>query len=478
MKIQANEPWAHDKMDRQGVAKFLTHYLDNDDTIKVLNINAPWGTGKTFFLENWKRSEQQNLRACVYFNAWETDFSGDAFVSMVASIRDQLAEVIGTPQKTEDILKKFTAKAAQTLIAATPAITKGIVKKLTSIDVDLVSSLIDQEGLADAAEKAVEKLIESNKEALNTVHEFKIVFRRLLNLAAATCAAGEDLKPVYIFIDELDRCRPTFAIELLERIKHLFGVDQCKFIIATDTNQLGEAIRAVYGVGFDSEKYLRRFFDREFTLKTGDYVGWIKANCEKYSSESFFSLGMVKQLPKNSHSLRIRNGDREVPPRKDAELTENNELDESQLVILALAKTFKPSLRDLLKIIRHIDAIHSNIPGQGFHFFWAAYLAFLKIESPLLYSRALDRNGDIDTSEIEKNFTPRSFYFYQTNITVHDLFKSYLILYKGTSQDANDQLMRTDRKLQHQTNIAMDFSNDHARMSLYPKLVDLAHSIE
>lgn len=157
MSTQANEPWAMDKMDRRGVAKFLTQYLDNDETIKVLNINAPWGTGKTFFLKNWKAFEQENMRACVYFNAWETDFSGDAFVSMVASIRDQLAEVIGTPQKTEDILKKFTAKAAQTLIAVTPAITKGIVKKLTSIDVDLVSSLIDQEGLADAAEKAVEK---------------------------------------------------------------------------------------------------------------------------------------------------------------------------------------------------------------------------------------------------------------------------------------------------------------------------------
>lgn len=478
MSTEANEPWALDKMDRRGVAKFLTQYLDSDDTIKVLNINAPWGTGKTFFLENWKAFEQKNMRACVYFNAWETDFSGDAFISMVASIRDQLADVIGTPQKTEDILKKFTAKAAQTLIAATPAITKGVVKKLTSIDIDVVSSFIDQEGLTDAAEKAVGKLIESNKETLNTVHEFKIVFSRLLTLAAATCAAGEDLKPVYIYIDELDRCRPTFAIELLERIKHLFGVDQCKFIIATDTNQLGEAIRAVYGAGFNSEKYLRRFFDREFTLSAGNYDNWVKANCNGYDSSSMFELKMIKTLPSGNRMPILRHGEHLIPPRNDVEFIRNGDLNEPQLVIIALAKTFNSSLRDLSKINCHIKAIQANIEGPGFHFFWAAYLVFLKVEAPTLYGKLMGQSLASDTAELDSKFPPRSFHFYQNNLTVHELFFSYLRLYKSDPEEVINTLKENEHLPKYFMSATVDFANDHRKMSLYPKLVDLAHSIE
>jgi hypothetical protein len=478
MSTEANEPWALDKMARRGVANFLTQYLDNDDTIKVLNINAPWGTGKSFFLENWKLAEQKNLRACIYFNAWDTDFSGDAFVSLVASIRDQLEDVIGTPQQTENILKKFTTKAAQTLIAATPAITKGIVKKLTSVDVDVVSSIIDQEGMADAAEKAIEKLIESNKETLNTVHEFKDVFSRLLKLAAATRAQGEELKPVYIFIDELDRCRPTFAIELLERIKHLFGVDLCRFIIATDTGQLSEAIRAVYGNGFDSVRYLGRFFDREYTLNIGDYSNWILANCGRYESPNIASMSMALRQRRTNTKWHDGPTGSDVQPSSNTEFAVTEHMSETQVIILALAKTFNPSLRDLLKITHHIDAIQSNIKSTNFYFFWAAYLAFLKIQAPTLYAKTLNRNEQTDISEITSQYTPRSFYFYKINLTVHEIFFTYLSLYKGSSHDAYQRLRMTDGMLQYETNAAMEFSEHHEIMSLYPTLVDLAYSIE
>jgi len=58
---------------------------------------------------------------------------------------------------------------------------------------------------------------------------------------------------MFILIDELDRCRPTYAIELLENIKHLFDIEGLYFIIATDSTQLSYSINAVYGNKFASE---------------------------------------------------------------------------------------------------------------------------------------------------------------------------------------------------------------------------------
>ena len=66
--------------------------------------------------------------------------------------------------------------------------------------------------------------------------------------------------PLFILIDELDRCRPNYAIELLENIKHIFDIPGIVFIVATDSKQLSHSINAVYGSKFASEKYLKRFF--------------------------------------------------------------------------------------------------------------------------------------------------------------------------------------------------------------------------
>ena len=68
------------------------------------------------------------------------------------------------------------------------------------------------------------------------------------------------------FIDELDRCRPNFAIELLEVIKHLFYIDNFIFIISIDKDQLSYSIANIYGHNMDTEGYLRRFFDLDYTL--------------------------------------------------------------------------------------------------------------------------------------------------------------------------------------------------------------------
>ncbi|WP_110947757.1 KAP family P-loop NTPase fold protein [Pseudomonas bohemica] len=328
--------WASDQMQRGPVALFLSNYLDSHSKIKVLNINAPWGAGKTFFLNNWMLQEKTH-RACVYFNAWENDFTGDSFVSLVSAIRDQLQDIIGLPVKADGIVQEFTQKAAKAMVAATPALAKGVLKKLTGTDLDVLKELIDEDALGDAAEKAVETMITSSRDALNAVNDFKKVFHELLVAAADKAQSGETKCPVYIFIDELDRCRPTFSIELLERLKHLFDAPNCKFIIATDSQQLGEAIKAVYGNGFDSRRYLKRFFDSEFTLDNADYAAWIKANFALLPDPAPMEMGHSIEDPLASRTYSYGSGRERVAADKDTVLTGPHRLDADQVIFLALA---------------------------------------------------------------------------------------------------------------------------------------------
>ena len=69
-------------------------------------------------------------------------------------------------------------------------------------------------------------------------------------------------KPVVFIIDELDRCRPNYAVEVLEQIKHLFSVPKIVFVLSIDKEQLGHAVRGVYGSEkLNADEYLRRFID-------------------------------------------------------------------------------------------------------------------------------------------------------------------------------------------------------------------------
>ena len=69
-----------------------------------------------------------------------------------------------------------------------------------------------------------------------------------------------------IFIDELDRCNPAFAIKLLERIKHYFNNSRITFVFSVNVAELQHAVRNHYGSDFDASRYLDRFFDLRIDL--------------------------------------------------------------------------------------------------------------------------------------------------------------------------------------------------------------------
>jgi len=81
---------------------------------------------------------------------------------------------------------------------------------------------------------------------------------------------GHGQKPIVVLVDELDRCRPDYAIELLERIKHLFSVNGYVFVFALARDQLEKSVGHRYGEKFDASGYLERFFDFRFGLPDPD----------------------------------------------------------------------------------------------------------------------------------------------------------------------------------------------------------------
>ena len=102
-------------------------------------------------------------------------------------------------------------------------------------------------------------------------------------------AKSQTNKHIVIFVDELDRCRPDYAVKVLERIKHLFEVPSVVFVLATNREQLCHSVKGLYGASFDAGTYLRRFIEFDFTIKQPDTGSFIHARLSVLGVEQ--SLG-------------------------------------------------------------------------------------------------------------------------------------------------------------------------------------------
>ena len=138
----------------------------------------------------------------------------------------------------------------------------------------------------EAVETATEERLDKYQKAQDVIEEFK---EKLEDMARAhtdrTIQVDTGIHyPLVVMIDELDRCRPSYAVELLETAKHLFDVDQIVFVLAVNRKQLAHTVRALYGNKFEAEAYLHRFIDLDVHLP--------EPNMERFIDDLFVSMGL------------------------------------------------------------------------------------------------------------------------------------------------------------------------------------------
>ena len=250
--IDKNDIFKDDLVGREETVVNLSKMILSHNDSFVLNINGKWGSGKTNFVKYWQAYlEEKHKLKSIYFSAWEDDFSKEPFISILGEINAYLKDL----NPSDEIEDKFTnvKKIASKIIRKSfPTAVKGLTAGIIDIEKDF------EKIISSIAENSALELIENYSKHKNEIVEFKRI------LSEIVIELNNNL-PLIIFIDELDRCRPTYAIELLERIKHVFGIEKVIFVLSTDKVQLSQSIKSLYG-DIDTENYLRRFIDLEFNL--------------------------------------------------------------------------------------------------------------------------------------------------------------------------------------------------------------------
>ncbi len=283
--ITENEPFKNDLLDRKESVEVLTHLIESIEGPCVLAVDAAWGTGKTTFLAMWAHHLRKIKFPVVEFNAWETDFSGDPFIALST----ELAEGVKNNPNKKDFTEKINSmeKLSKQLLNLA---TSGAIRFLTGGILNIDPLLEEQSG--HVSQSPTENRLNEYLAAKNHIKEFK---RVLQDLAVALSESHEN-RPLVVVIDELDRCRPSYAIELLEVVKHLFGVDHIVFVLAINRSELAHSVRALYGSGFDADNYLRRFFDVDFQLPEPERRAFIDSMLEVVNIGGYFERTLDKNV--------------------------------------------------------------------------------------------------------------------------------------------------------------------------------------
>ena len=275
--IPPDKPFQNCKLGRSKNAEVLTAIVNTYADGFVLAINNKWGTGKTTFIKMWQQQLENRGYKTLYFNAWENDFESSPLVALMGELKSIIPR-----NKTTKTFDKLTQKAGIIAKNILPTLAAGIAAKY--IGSDTIKDLIK------ATTEAGAEIFSDEIEKYSTKKMGLVEFRETLSKFIAELKSE---KPIIFIIDELDRCRPNYAVEVLENIKHFFNVPNIVFVLSIDKEQLSHAIRGVYGSeNLDADEYLRRFIDLEYQIPDPETDGFSEYLYEYFDFNRFFKSAL------------------------------------------------------------------------------------------------------------------------------------------------------------------------------------------
>ncbi len=359
--VEDGESFAKDILDRKKYGEALRNLVSRSSDALVISLDGKWGEGKTTFVKMWQGLLSESSIPNIYIDAFANDYIDDAFITVASAITNYAEKTIVKGQKEKIAkLKEKSKKVGGQLLSwsariGIKAATLGVIK---DSDID---GLKDIKGdvsktASDLAGKFVEERISNHSKDIEIIQSFREL---LSELPSKLESEGE--KPLVVIIDELDRCKPTFAVELVEKIKHLFSVENVVFLLVMNKTQLEESIKSVYGQNIDAHTYLQKFINIEAKLP--------KHTGERYTNDLSKYTNRLLQL----HELNTWGDDRNI-----VDCTE------------PLANHFNLSLRQLEKVFTNLAVFYGASAENHLRLVpVVVFLAVVKVIDPRLFDDLL-----------------------------------------------------------------------------------------
>ena len=262
-------------------AQALKLDIETKETPHTLLLSADYGMGKTFFSTRFTQFLRNENFDVIYFSVWENDYMKEPFVAFSKAIVNY-------------IYNKFKTKEFQNSISNLFSKIQGVVSAISiNIGVNKFCSIdVSAKELIDAFKEPADPVLEFRKQLADFISKLKN-------------------KKLILIVDELDRCRPDYAMKTLECIKHFFDIEGLFVILPTNINALNNCTKSLYGFDNcnkqDKENYFKKFFNDERTIKrptVEDYSHILKQLLNNDALKEALNKKLLVENGENFNSLK------------------------------------------------------------------------------------------------------------------------------------------------------------------------------
>ena len=351
---------SRDEFHRKPVAENMIKLLSSSLDISPMMLDGSWGTGKSEFCQKtinlFKLKDTHHL---IYVDAFKADHVGEPLVTLLSEIIKLLPE-----KEQPGFIKKIIPATKFGLKTGGKAFVGHILRQ----DFASVADDYDKD-IQKAADKAIDATVES------IIRDQVQAEKNLTSLKDAISKVAEE-KAIVFFVDELDRCKPSFAVDVLELIKHVFDIDNVQFVLITNSQQLRASINHCYGVDVDSQRYLDKFL--KFTIKLSN-----KTMPNRFEP-IFASMSLFEQLIQRNQNIR-----------SDTYSSVSKQFIESIIINLEL------SLREVETLVRYLEVLQVLTDKNAFP--TGGYLGYtlLKTLAVIIYCFKPDLANEISNSKYD-----------------------------------------------------------------------------
>lgn len=394
----------HDQLGRASLGKQLSELVEKIEEPLVIALNSSWGNGKTHFLKCWVGAhtvENDGNAKTIYFDAFKNDFLDDPLIALTDAI---------IQRKSPD---KNSSKAIETLKKSAPKLARVAVRVVAAVATAGASEIVGNvaDSALNSANSEIDKISENFWKKEDSKRRAMVDFEKAL-IALTKNEDGEDQK-IVIVIDELDRCRPDYALSVLETMKHFFQIPNVHFILGVNLHELKNSARARYGAGVNADIYLHKFINTYLEIPNNtvtsnnqlaplEYYSYVSRTLGFKNKMMLTCLRLLKEIGEVENiSLRAIErlvGDLILLP---GEIESRFAVYQELVICIKIMEIISPNLfqkyqnrtLDLDDIHLFFNVDEQDYAGQVFSFFWATLLEPNKIYANDVGTNVFDQFG-------------------------------------------------------------------------------------
>jgi len=272
--IDVNAPFSNDTFNSNGIFNSFLSLIEMTDTPFVYALTAPWGCGKSTFIRMCAAEFKNQGYPSFVINVWEDDHlleSRDAFIAHLFGILRNIRKLDSIKTKSN----RFIKAAKEPLLKIVDIAGKLYFKNEDFSTFEFIKTLgISGESLKEVGPELTKSALEvlfSKQNRSDLYSELRTNLQKVVDLYIESANFSGEVRPLIIFIDELDRCLPKEIIFFLNNLKHVFELNNVIFVLAFDEEQLIQSVQSMYGSKISVYNYLEKFINHYFRLNYRDF---------------------------------------------------------------------------------------------------------------------------------------------------------------------------------------------------------------